>query len=110
MARNSSTLSWTPPFSLDLTGVDTDIIYCVDIYNITCRRRDLIISDCNVAEPSYTFDVPHGYIYEYIVIPRSNVPGAGNGTSSQPFRGMYAFKSKVCAVNTNSCISNRAVF
>ena len=80
--RSSSTLSWTPPPSLDLTGVDPDIVYCVEVYNITCGRRDLIISDYDVTEPSYTSDdiAPDGYIYEYIVTPRSNVEGARNGT------------------------------
>ena len=89
--RDSSTLSWTPPSSLDLTGVDLDIIYCVEVYNITCGRRDLIVSDCNVTEPSYTSGdiASNGYIYEYIVTPRSNVKGAKNGTPSQPLRGMY---------------------
>ena len=90
LARGTSTLSWDPPFSLDLTGVDPDIAYCVDIYNVTCERRDLIISDCDLTEPSYTSDAPNGYIYEYIFTPRSNVEGARNGTPSQPLRGIYA--------------------
>ena len=83
LQRNASTLSWEAPFSLDLTNVDPDIVYYVEVYNITCGRRDLIVSDCNVTEPSYTSDdiAPDGYIYEYTVIPRSNVEGATNGTS-----------------------------
>ena len=78
LVRNASTISWIPPPSLDL-----DVVYCVEVYNITCGRRDLIISVCNVTEPSYTSDdiAPDGYIYEYTVTPRSNVEGARNGTS-----------------------------
>ena len=90
LRRSSNiTIMWEPPFSLDLTGVDPDIVYCVEVYNITYGRRDLIISDCNVTEPNYMFDdiAPHGYIYEYIVTPRSNVPGTRNGIPSQPLRG-----------------------
>ena len=80
--RVSSTLTWVPPPSLDLTDIDPDIAYCVEVYNITCGMRDLIISDCSVTEPSYTSDViMDGYIYEYTITPRSNVPGARNGTS-----------------------------
>ena len=81
--RNSSIITWEPPFSLDITGVDPDVVFCVEVYNITCERRDLIISDCNVTEPSYTSDdiAPNGYIYEYTVTPRSNVEGASNGTA-----------------------------
>ena len=91
VARDTAILSWTSPFSLDLTDIDTDVIYCVDIFNVTCGRRDLIISDCNVTDSNYTFNVPSDYIYEYIVTPRSNVPQARNGTSSQPLRGMCTF-------------------
>jgi hypothetical protein len=82
--RNASTISWSPPFSLDLTDIDPDIVYCVEVYNITCRRRGLTVSDCNVTESSYTSDIiaPNGYIYEYTVTPRSNVEGASNGTAN----------------------------
>ena len=85
----NSTITWNPPFSLDLTNVEPDIVYCVDVYNITCGGRELLISDCNVTETSYTSDViaPDGYIYEYIVTPKSNVEGAINGTSSKLVRG-----------------------
>ena len=86
--KNASILSWSPPFSLNLTNTEPDIVYCVEVYNITCGRRDLVISDCDVTEPSYTFDSPSGYIYEYIITPRSNVEGARNGTQSQPLRGV----------------------
>ena len=88
--KTSNTITWYPPFSLDLTDVNPDIVYCVEVYNITCGRRDLINSDCNMTEPSYTSrsdDAPNGYIYEYIVTSRSNVPGARNATPSQPLRG-----------------------
>ena len=86
----NSTISWNPPPSLDLTNVEPDIVYGVDVYNITCGGRELLISDCDVTETSYTSDViaPDGYIYEYIVTPRSNVEGAINGTPSQPLRGI----------------------
>ena len=82
LIRTDKLLLWIAPFSLDLTNVDPDTVYCVEVYNITCGRRDLIISDCNVTKSSYTSDdiAPDGYIYEYTVTPRSNVEGARNGT------------------------------
>ena len=86
--KNASIFSWSSPFSLDLTNIEPDIVYCVEVYNITCGERDLIISDCDVTETSYTSSAPDGYIYEYIVTPRSNVEGARNGTPSQPLRGV----------------------
>ena len=75
LREEGSTLSWDPPFSLDLTDVDPDIVYCVEVYNITCGGRELVFSDCNVTENSYNSDAiaPDGYIYEYNVTPRSNV-------------------------------------
>ena len=89
LRKEGSTLTWIPPFSLDLTNVDPDIVYCVEVYNITCGGRELVISDCNVTENSYTSDAigPDVYIYEYTVTPRSNVKAAQNGTPSQPLRG-----------------------
>ena len=79
--RSASTLYWKAPFSLNLTAVDPDIIYCVEVYNITCERS-FLIGECDVMETSYTNDVLlPGYIYEYTVTPRSNVEGASNGTS-----------------------------
>ena len=91
LRKEGSTLSWDPPFSLDLTNVDPDIAYCVEVYNITCGGRELVFSDCNVTENSYISNViaPDSYIYEYIVTARSNVQGAQNGTPSQPLRGTY---------------------
>ena len=93
LRKEGSILSWDPPFSLDLTGVDPDIVYCVEVYNITCGGRELFFSDCNVTENSYTSDAiaPDGYIHEYIVTPRSNVQGAQNGTPNQPLRGIYLY-------------------
>ena len=81
--RRNNTIVWGAPFSLKLTNVEPDIVYCVEVYNITCGGRELLISDCDVMETSYTSDVLQpGYIYEYTVTPRSNVEGAQNGTSN----------------------------
>ena len=79
LVRNSSTLSWERPFSLNLTNAEPDVIYHVEVYNITCERSH-VISEHTVIETSYTSDALHsGYIYEYIVTPRSNVQGATSG-------------------------------
>ena len=80
LERRNDVILWDAPFSLNLTNVEPDIVYCVDVYNITCGGRELLISDCDIMETSYTSDVLQpGYIYEYIVTPRSNVEGAQNG-------------------------------
>ena len=80
--RTNKLLLWTAPFSLNLTGINPDIVYCVEVSNITCGRSHLI-SECDVMETNYTNDaLLPGYIYEYTVTPRSNVEGASNGTST----------------------------
>ena len=81
LTKIDSTISWGAPFSLDLTNIEPDIVYCVDVYNITCGGRDLVSSDCSVTDTNYT-SLSDGYLYEYIVTPRSNVEGAQNGTES----------------------------
>ena len=81
--RNSSTISWVPPPTLDLTSVDPDIAYCVEVYNITCGVDALVVGDCNVTETRYVDSrLLQGHIYRIIITPRSNVPTATNGTVS----------------------------
>ena len=72
---------WTPPPTLDLTDAEPDIVYCIEIYNITCdNQRDLLSSDCYQLDPVYGGQFSYYYIYEIAVTPRSNVIGAINGT------------------------------
>ena len=49
---SSILLTWTPPFSLDITGVDPDLWYCVEVYNITWGRAPLT-TNCSVYEPQF---------------------------------------------------------
>ena len=73
---------WEPPPTLDLTGVEPDIVYCVEVYNITCGADDLIASECELTNPVYP-NVDEGldpnFVYNITVVPRSNIPGAANG-------------------------------
>lgn len=78
--------TWDPPYSLDLTMVVPDIIYCLDILRVTCGIREHIISDCHVTHHNYTnetLDVAD--LYEAIVTPRSNIMHANNGTQVSIF-------------------------
>ena len=81
--RNSSTITWEAPFSLDLTGIDPDIVYCVEVYNITCGVDNLVVGDCDVTEPRFVDNrLQQGYIYRITITPRSNGQDAQNGTSN----------------------------
>ena len=77
---SSIIISWSDPFSLNVTGVDPDIWYSVLIYNVTDNPTAIPCTDCiNITETDYTFtpDYPspcHKYIFT--VIPLN---GAGQG-------------------------------
>ena len=82
ITRTSSTISWNRPTSLNLTNIEPDIIYCVEVYNITCGRGSLLVSDCSVTESRLVDEsLQSGCIYNITITPRSNVVNASNGTS-----------------------------
>ena len=79
------TLTWQPPFSLNLTTAEPDIVYCVNIVNITNEdiEIDHLISNCSVFETYYNFVIVSPEfegLFRFIITPRSNVEGAKNGT------------------------------
>ena len=76
-------VSWTAPFSLDVTGVDPDVWYTIFIYNVTHDPITISCTDCvNITETHYTF-YPDYYNpchkYNFTVIPFN---GAGQGQSN----------------------------
>ena len=78
--------------------VEPDIVYCIDVFNVTDRETegDHLISNCSVFETHYHFTVEHPYsrdIFQFTVTPRSNVEGARTGISKQ-INAMYLVKSK----------------
>ena len=52
-------LMWKPPFSLNLTTAEPDIVYCVDIFNIVAeeQEKEYLITNCSVFESRYYFTV-----------------------------------------------------
>ena len=83
----SITLSWEAPFSLNLTA-EPDVVYCVDVYTVSESRRpeQHVLSDCDVVTPNFSYnslapDPTERFLF--VIIPRTNVEGAKNGTSSQ---------------------------
>ena len=81
-------LSWQPPFSLNLTTAEPDIVYCVDVFNIINGETERVhlISNYSVFQTYYTFavdDPDPKDIFQFIVTPRSNIEGARNGTTKE---------------------------
>ena len=84
-------LTWDAPFSLDITGVDPDIWYRVDITEAGAPLSTSSISRVvNISEFNFTMndynDTSTSVIYKFQVIP---INGAGNGTTSAPVTGYF---------------------
>ncbi len=75
------TLNWTAPFTLDISGVDPDITYCVDVVNFTSSAT--LHSECGINRTEFTYLVVSTNagcdIIQFIVNPINIV---GNGTTS----------------------------
>ena len=79
---SSITVSWSAPFSLDVTGVDPDIWYSVLIYHVTNEGNPTAVPciDChNITQSHYVFSPDYlspCHKYTFTVIPYN---GAGEG-------------------------------
>ena len=88
-------LTWDPPFTLDITGVDPDISYCVNISaGAVANSNDSspLTSNCSIYTPQFNFTVYYpntsaSVIYELRVTPRN---GAGDGPTSAPVYGFFS--------------------
>jgi len=72
-------LTWTPPFSLDLTGINPDVFFFVEVYNISTGGT-VLIKSYNVSESEFNFILLSPSPcdkFEFRVIPAN---GAGNGS------------------------------
>ena len=81
-------LSWTPPFTLDITNVDPDLYYTIEITSTADAENPSTIS-CNDCSSEYKFTVNNSSpcdSYTFIVVP---VNGARNGTPSVPLLGSF---------------------
>ena len=83
-SASSIVISWTAPFSLDVTGVDPDIWYSVLIHNVTDETAVSVpYPNCvNISETFCVFTPDHlspCHKYNITVIPQN---GAGVGESS----------------------------
>ena len=85
-------LTWTPPFFLDITGVDPDIWYRMEVYNVTSGRVPL--TNHTLYKPEYNFTVPDPSPCDQFEFRVTPVNVVGNGTSSDLVGG-YFLRSKL---------------
>ena len=77
-------LTWEPPFTLDIDGVDPDITgYCVDVVDSTSSVTLVLLSLCGINETEFSYTLPqdavcHGYIFTTTPV---NVAGRGVSSS-----------------------------
>lgn len=90
--RTSILLSWSPPFSLDVTGVDPDVWYTVNISNVTDEDNTMEVpcANChNLIHPSYTFTTANpspSHKFSFTIL---SLNGAGLGNISEPVVGAF---------------------
>ena len=100
---DSFSLTWSPPFSLNVTEGEPDIWYTVIITDVTVEDNPKPVSctDClNLTQPHYTFNLYHPrQIHTFVVIPQN---GAGNGNASNVIYSVegqyYSVMVYVCEV------------
>ena len=104
--RDSILLSWSPPFSLDVTGVDPDIWYTVLISNVTDEDNPTAIpcTDChNLTQPHYAFTTANPspcHKYSFTVIPQN---GVGEGEESLNISRYTTIGWKTCVRTLPLC-------
>ena len=83
ITASDSTLSltWEPPFTLDITGVDPDITcYCVDVVDSTYSVT--LHSQCNITMTEFSYPLPQDAVCHSYVLTVSPVNVVGRGVSS----------------------------
>ena len=84
-------ITWTAPFTLDISRVDPDITYCVDVVNST--SSSIVLSECGITVTGFNFSIPIGRVCDNYTFTITPVNLVGNGTTvtlgySQDFTGM----------------------
>ena len=85
-------LTWDAPFSLDISGVDPDIWYRIDITVVSVPLSSYSISkEVNNPEFNFTMDDYNGtntsVKHKFRVTP---INGAGNGLQNNPVTGYFS--------------------
>ena len=78
-SKDELMILWRPLPTLDINNTDPDIVYTVELYQITCGQNVLTYQR-EVAENNVTEEgVDLMQIYKAVIAARNNVRGARNG-------------------------------
>ena len=81
IASNTTlSLTWEPPFTLDITGVDPDITYCVDVINSTSSVT--LHSQCGINETEFSYPLPQDAVCHSYVLTTTPINVVGRGAPS----------------------------
>ena len=78
--QSSILLTWDSPSTLDITGVEPDLWYCVEVYNISRERTALLTTNCSVYEPQFFFTSPNHSRCDLFELTVFAVNQVGNGS------------------------------
>ena len=80
------TLNWTAPFTLDISLINPDITYCVDVVSATTSAT--LHSECGVRDTEFTYLLPpRSWCHQYNVsVTPVNVVGNGSIESIKFFQ------------------------
>ena len=94
--QRSLNISWTAPFSLDVTDSTPDVWYIVIIHNVTDEIPGIVVPyHCNITETCCVFTPSHPHPchkYSFTVIPQNE---AGDGMQSTLIGALYEGNSYV---------------
>ena len=79
---SSISLTWKPPFSFNISNIDPDMMFCIEVYNISEGEMVQLHDSeryCSITTPQYillTQDPMPTHSYQFRITPR-NIVGLG---------------------------------
>ena len=87
------TISWDPPFTLDITNTEDDLWYTIEIRNVTNGNNSnttvIPCSTCPVYEPCYNFTIDSPDPCSRFSFRITAINGAGIGQTSETVYGYF---------------------
>ena len=100
-SEDKLTTTWNPLPTLDINDTDPDILYTVELYQITCGQN-ILINQMEVAGSNVTEEgLDLMQIYKAVIAARNNVRDARNGPRIE-MKGITVFFSEFCSLTRES--------